>query len=102
MLVLLLLPLFFSPLARDSYSSDRRSLERFLDLILLLLPLFCFFGYVFSRQPSQSHDSERIPERERERRSSIIAQLLQRPVTHSLPSFHFRYGSFRRCYSDFC
>ena len=45
--LVLLLSLFFSPPARDS-SSNPRSPKRFSDLVLL--PLFHFFGFVFSKE----------------------------------------------------
>ena len=47
--LLLLLPLFFSPPTHNSSSSDLCSLERFSDLVLLL-PMFYFFGFGFSRE----------------------------------------------------
>ena len=46
--LVLLLSLFFSPPTRDS-SSDPRSPKRFSNLVLLL-PLFHFFEFVFSKE----------------------------------------------------
>ena len=58
--LLLLLPMFFSPPTRNSSSSNLCSPERFSDLVLLLLPLFYFFGFGFSREAFGSGTSSFI------------------------------------------